>query len=77
MYDKILLNAKLSFLRKVYIYMWLGKNLGKCKKIFFYLTCPKVGNFTWFLQYFPKNRAILVQKLWGEKKVAEIRFSLF
>ena len=23
--------------------------------------------FTWLLQYFPKNRAILVQKLWGEK----------
>ena len=26
-----------------------------------------VGIFTWLLQYFPKNRAILVQKLWGEK----------
>ena len=27
-----------------------------------------VGIFTWLLQYFPKNRAILVQKLWGEKR---------
>ena len=26
-----------------------------------------VGIFTWLLQYFPKNWAILVQKLWGEK----------
>ena len=26
-----------------------------------------VGIFTWLLQYFSKNRAILVQKLWGEK----------
>ena len=26
-----------------------------------------VGIFTCLLQYFPKNRAILVQKLWGEK----------
>ena len=33
-----------------------------------------VGIFTWLLQYFPKNRDILVQKLWGEKKVVKIRF---
>ena len=31
-----------------------------------------VGIFTWLLKYFPKNRAILVQKLWEEKN-----FSLF
>ena len=30
-----------------------------------------VGIFTWLLQYFPKNRAILVQKLWGEKKLSK------
>ena len=26
-----------------------------------------VGIFSWFLQYFPKNRAIFGKKLWGEK----------
>jgi hypothetical protein len=30
-----------------------------------------VGIFTWLLQYFPKNSAILVQKLWGEKKLSK------
>ena len=30
-----------------------------------------VGILTWLLQYFPKNRAILVQKLWGEKKLSK------
>ena len=29
------------------------------------------GIFTWLLQYFPKNRAILVQKMWGEKKLSK------
>ena len=29
-----------------------------------------VGIFTWLLKYFPKNRAILVQKLLGEKKLS-------
>ena len=33
-----------------------------------------VGIFTWLLQYFPKNRAILVQKLWGEKKLSKSVF---
>ena len=36
-----------------------------------------VGIFTWLLQYFPKNRAILVQKLWGEKKFSKSGFGLF
>ena len=36
-----------------------------------------VGIFTWLLQYFPKNRAILVQKLWGEKKLSELVFGYF
>ena len=36
-----------------------------------------VGIFTWLLQYFPKNRAILVQKLWGEKKLSEFVFGYF
>ena len=36
-----------------------------------------VGNFTWLLQYFPKNRAILVQKLWGEKKLSKSVFGYF
>ena len=30
--------------------------------------CLPVGIFTWLLKYFPKNRAILVQKLGEEKK---------
>jgi hypothetical protein len=30
-----------------------------------------VGIFTWWLQYFPKNRAILVQKLWEEKMLSK------
>ena len=30
------------------------------------------GIFTWWLQYFSKNRAILVQKLLGEKKFSVI-----
>jgi len=29
------------------------------------------------LQYFPKNRAILVQKLWGEKKLSKSVFGYF
>ena len=29
------------------------------------------------LQYFPKNRAILVQDLGEEKKIVKIRFQLF
>ena len=36
-----------------------------------------VGIFTWLLQYFPKNRAILVQKLWGEKKLTKSVFGYF
>ena len=36
-----------------------------------------VGIFTWLLQYFPKNRAILVQKLWGEKKLSKSVFGYF
>ena len=36
-----------------------------------------VGIFTWLLQYFPKNRAILVQKLWGEKKLSTSVFGYF
>jgi len=36
-----------------------------------------VGIFTWLLQYFPKNRAILVQKLWGEKKLPKSVFGYF
>jgi len=36
-----------------------------------------VGIFTWLLQYFPKNRAILVQKLWGEKNLSEFVFGYF
>ena len=35
------------------------------------------GIFTWLLQYFPKNRAILVQKLWGEKKLSKSVFGIF
>ena len=30
-----------------------------------------VGIFTWLLQYFPKNRAILVKKLGAEKKLSK------
>ena len=33
--------------------------------------------FTWLSQYFPKNRAILVQKLWGEKKLSKSNFGYF
>ena len=36
-----------------------------------------VGIITWLLQYFPKNRAILVQKLWGEKKLSKPFFDCF
>ena len=36
-----------------------------------------VGIFTWLLQYFPKNRAILVQKFWGEKKLSKSVFGYF
>jgi hypothetical protein len=36
-----------------------------------------VGIFTWLLQYFPKNRAVLFQKLWGEKKLSKSVFSYF
>ena len=36
-----------------------------------------VGIFTWLLQYFPKNRAILAQKLWGEKKLSKSVFGYF
>ena len=36
-----------------------------------------VGIFTWLLQYFPKNRAILVQQLWGEKKLSKSVFGYF
>ena len=36
-----------------------------------------VGIFTWLLQYFPKNRAISVQKRWGEKKLSKSIFSYF
>ena len=36
-----------------------------------------VGIFTWMLQNFPKNRAILVQKLCGEKKLSKSVFSYF
>ena len=36
-----------------------------------------VGIFTWLLRYFPKNRAILVQKLWGEKKLSKSVFDNF
>ena len=36
-----------------------------------------VGIFTWLLQYFPKNMAILVRKLGEEEKVVKIRFRLF
>ena len=35
-----------------------------------------VGIFSWFLQYFPKNSAILVQKLWGEQKLSKTRMAL-
>ena len=34
-------------------------------------------NCTWLLQCFPKNRAILVQKLWGEKKLSKSVFGYF
>ena len=34
-----------------------------------------VGIFTWLLQYFPKNTAILVQKLGEEKKLSKSVFS--
>ena len=33
--------------------------------------------FTWLLQYFPKNRAILVQQLLGEKKLSKSVFGYF
>ena len=33
-----------------------------------------VGKFTCVLQYFPKNRAILVKILWGEKKLSNSVF---
>ena len=36
-----------------------------------------IGIFTWLLQYFPNNRAILVQKIGGRKKIVKIRFRLF
>ena len=36
-----------------------------------------VGIFTCLLQYFPKNRAIFVQKLWGEKKLSKPVFGYF
>ena len=36
-----------------------------------------VGIFTCLSQYFPKNRAILVQKLWGEKKLSKSVFGYF
>ena len=36
-----------------------------------------VGIFTWLLQYFPKNRAILIQKLWCEKKLSKSVFGYF
>ena len=36
-----------------------------------------VGIFTCLLQYFPKNRAILVQKLWGEKKLSKSVYGYF
>ena len=36
-----------------------------------------VGIFTCLLQYFPKNSAILVQKLWGEKKLSKSVFGYF
>ena len=36
-----------------------------------------VGIFTCLLQYFPKNRTILVQKLWGEKKLSKSVFGYF
>ena len=33
--------------------------------------------FNCLLQYFPRNRAILVQKLWGEKKLSKSVFGYF
>ena len=37
----------------------------------------QVGIFTFLLQYFPKFRAILVQKLWSEKKLLKSVFGYF
>ena len=36
-----------------------------------------VGIFTWLLQYFPQKEAILVRKLWGEKKLSKSVFCYF
>ena len=36
-----------------------------------------VGILSWLLQYFPKNRAILFQKLGVDKKFVKIRFPPF
>ena len=41
------------------------------------ITLKFVGIFAGLLQYFPKNRAILAQKLGEEKKFVKIRFLLF
>ena len=42
------------------------------------ITLKFVGRFfTWLLQYFPKNIAILVQKFWGEKKLSKFVFGYF
>ena len=38
---------------------------------------PFIGIFSWLLQYFPRNGAILVQKLWGEKRVSKSVFGYF
>ena len=36
-----------------------------------------ISHITWLLQYFPENRAILVQKLWGEKELSKSVFGYF
>ena len=42
-----------------------------------YITLKFVGRYFYLVVYFPKNRAILVQKLWGEKKLSKSVFGYF
>ena len=42
-----------------------------------HITLKFVGRYFYLLKYFPKNKAILVQKLWGEKKLSKSVFGYF
>ena len=49
----------------------------KIKLFYFRQLSLSVGIFTWLLKYSPKNKAILVQKLWVEKKLSKSVFGYF